>query len=133
MISGLRIQIPLLQKIATVPARYPFQYLIMWGSKGRNLEYCKGSHLRDVGVFYKLLYRCDCSSGGRSGHGAEISIGAEVPGSGNEFRKFPDQVGTLRRRYPPSNPKIRSGAQAAMEAGNWLALPIASNNPAATK
>jgi len=38
-------------------------------------------------------------------------------------------VGTFKIMYPPSSAKIKSGAHAARNGGNWLIFPIASNNP----
>ena len=48
-----------------------------------------------------------------------------------EFERQDDHphVGTFKIKYPPTNAKITSGAQAARSGGNWLMLPISSNNP----
>ncbi len=42
---GAWTMIPLVQSTERLPARKPFQYFFMYGSKGRSLENCKGSHL----------------------------------------------------------------------------------------
>ena len=49
-----------------------------------------------------------------------------------ETRNSEPYVGTFRIKYPPTNPKIRSGDQAANTGGSWLTFPMDSNSPDTT-